>query len=349
MANITVGIAGSGHMGRAVAWAMDKLGYSLVILDQQQHCLYKCQELLPERPHRFIRAKSFKCFNNCDMVISSLPFHQNLSLARFCIANNIAYCDLGGNVQTSQSINHFGKQQSRNIIMTDLGLAPGWVNIIAEHMYQKYISKHNTTPTDIQMRVGGLPQHPQNTLKYGCTWSYDGLVNEYRDRCKVLRHGEQIMVNGMQGYEYPIYSDIGPLEGFYTSGGVSHTIDTMQRRGVLNCSYKTLRYPQHHQIVNFLIHESGLDDKSIIDIFKKTCPPQDDLVIIQVRVNDSSFEQVIRSDSQFSAMQKATGFPIASAAHTILISDVETDVLKYSDLNYPQFNKTLEQLFNTTN
>ena len=149
----------------------------------------------------------------------------------------------------------------------------------------------------------------------------------------------------MEGYQFPVASDLGPLEAFYTSGGAAHTIATMQRRGVVNCSYKTLRYPGHHQIVNFLINESGLDDQSIIDIFKKTCPPQDDLVIIQVRVDDSNFEKIIKSDSRFSAMQKSTAFPIAAAAHTIAISDVNHPVLKYSDLQYPQFNKSLEQLF----
>ena len=199
------------------------------------------------------------------------------------------------------------------------------------------------------MMVGGLPQHPNNTLQYSCTWSYDGLVNEYRDSCIILKNGEQIRVNGMEGYQFPISSsDIGSLEAFYTSGGAAHTIATMQKRGVLNCSYKTLRYPGHHQIVNFLINESGLNDKSLVDIFKKTCPPQDDLVIIQIQIDDLSFEKVIKSDSQFSAMQKSTAFPIAAAAHTIVISDIDRPVLKYSDLTYPQFNKTLEQLFKST-
>ena len=295
--------------------------------------------------HKFIRNTSFNCLEGCGLVISSLPFHQNLSLARFCISEGITYCDLGGNIETSKSINRFGNHKATNIIMTDLGLAPGWANIIAENMYQEYISRYGKPPNNIQMMVGGLPQHPNNTLRYSCTWSYDGLVNEYRDRCIVLIHGEQVIVNGMDGYEFPIDTDIGPLEGFYTSGGAAHTIATMKNRGVLNCSYKTLRYPQHHQIVNFLIHESGLDDQAIIEIFKKTCPPQDDLVIIQVQVDNLSFEKIIKSDSRFSGMQKATAFPIAAAAHTISMSDIGRDVLKYSDLNYPQFNKSLDQLF----
>ena len=344
MAKNKVGIAGAGNMGLAIAWAMEKLGYDLVVLDQNENSLYKCQKALSSS-HKYVRSTSFATLAECKLVISSLPFHQTLALAYFCIPKGITYCDLGGSIETSNTINHFSSHKATNTVMTDLGLAPGWVNLIAENMYQEYTSNHNKPPQNIQMMVGGLPQHPNNTLQYSCTWSYDGLVNEYRDRCIVLINGEQIMTQGMEGYQFPVASDLGPLEAFYTSGGAAHTIATMQRRGVVNCSYKTLRYPGHHQIVNFLINESGLDDQSIIDIFKKTCPPQDDLVIIQVRVDDSNFEKIIKSDSRFSAMQKATAFPIAAAAHTIAISDVNHPVLKYSDLQYPQFNKSLEQLF----
>ena len=344
MTKIKVGIAGAGLMGQAIAWAMAELGYDLIILDKHESALYKCQKSLSSQ-HKFIRNTTFACLEDCQLVISSLPFHQNLSLAYFCILKGITYCDLGGSVETSSTINHFANHKAANITMTDLGLAPGWVNLITEKMYQEYILKYNTPPKNIHMMVGGLPQHPNNTLRYGCTWSYDGLVNEYRDHCIVLINGEQVIVNGMEGYQCPIQTNIGPLESFYTSGGAAHTINTMQERGILNCSYRTLRYPQHHKIAHFLINESGLDDRSIIDIFQKTCPPQDDLVIIQVRVDDVLFEKIIKSDSKFSAMQKGTAFPIAAAAHTIAISDIEKHVLKYSDLQYPQFNKSLESLF----
>ena len=205
------------------------------------------------------------------------------------------------------------------------------------------------------MMVGGLPKEPINTLKYSCTWSYDGLINEYKEDCIVLLHGETSIQKSMSGLE-SVRTSIGNLEAFYTSGGIAHTLTTMKSRGVKNCSYKTLRYPGHHSIVNFLIHESGLDNETLIEIFKKTCPPQDDLVIIKVEVDDvlsgsgiMSFQKVIKSDSRFSAMQKATAFPIASAAHTIVVSHIYKPVLKYDDIEYPEFNKWLDYLFEEAN
>lgn len=355
-----IGIMGAGNMGTPIAWAMDVLGYDIVVLDQDEQALYKCKQYINTNNHQFIKATkgrrwrvaplSFEHLRQCDTVISSLPYHQNIPLAKYCIDNQINYLDLGGNISTSSAINDYAvqTQNAQASVMTDLGLAPGWINILTEDMYQHYVSQNNQTPINITMMVGGLPQHPTNTLGYGCTWSYDGLLNEYRDNCIALINGEQRIVNGMGGYQFPITSDIGPLEAFYTSGGAAHTIAIMQERGVLNCSYKTLRYSTHHQIVNFLINESGLDDVSIIDIFKKTCPPQKDLVIMKAMVDNVQFEKIIQSDKKFSAMQKATAFPIASVAHTVTSSDLHATVLKYDDIPYPQFNKWLNQLFHAT-
>ena len=362
MINTQVGIVGAGNMGRAIAWAMEELGYSLLILDQHEGAIQNCQRLL-RTDHKFFKGKSYDTLTGCGMVISSLPYHQNLNLATFCINNNIPYFDLGGNVGVSEAINTYATvvagfaavstNPTENVkeanaiqpVMTDLGLAPGWVNIIAEEMYQEWRKREGESPETITMMVGGLPQQPNNTLQYSCTWSYDGLINEYRDDCIVLIDGKQTTVRGMDGYQFPVPSELGPLEAFYTSGGVAHTISVMKKRGVKNCSYKTLRYPNHHKMVNFLIHESGLDDSSLIEVFKRTCPPREDLVIIKVAAQDLTFEKVIRSDENFSAMQKATAFPIAAAAHTVSLYDISKPVLKYDDLWDTQFNLWLDRLF----
>ena len=45
MTNKKVGIVGAGNMGLAIAYAMEKLGYDLIILDQNENALYKCQKI----------------------------------------------------------------------------------------------------------------------------------------------------------------------------------------------------------------------------------------------------------------------------------------------------------------
>ena len=358
----TIGVVGAGNMGKAIAWAVERLGYELVVVDQNIDALDSCKDVLEGNPNFYQENWREEPWHGrsgqpCSAIISSLPYHQNLDLARFCIDHTTPYFDLGGSVGVSRDINSYANRYATAPVLTDLGLAPGWVNIIAEHMYQWWTHQEAKVPDTVTMMVGGLPQHPNNTLKYTCTWSHDGLINEYRDDCVVLMDGNQGVAKGMDGYQFPISSRIGPLEAFYTSGGAAHTISAMQKRGVQNCSYKTLRYPQHRQLVNFLIHESGLTDASIIEIFQRTCPPQDDLVIIKVTVQDLDFERVIKSNEKFSAMQQATAFPAVSAVHTILenesswwvdhpstVGGAIGPVLKYTDIDTIPFNKALDRL-----
>ena len=125
-------IVGTGRMGRAIAWAMDKLGCTeLVLVDSVVDNLSTCAEGLscstqsilgdvqyPDQPH----------MKDSDIVISSLPYCHNERLARYCIDQKLPYCDLGGHVGTSHNINEYAKEKG-SLVMTDLGLAPGWVNI----------------------------------------------------------------------------------------------------------------------------------------------------------------------------------------------------------------------------
>ena len=42
----------------------------------------------------------------------------------------------------------------------------------------------------VKLRVGALPQHPNNVLKYSLTWSTEGLINEYGNLCLSVVNGE---------------------------------------------------------------------------------------------------------------------------------------------------------------
>ena len=97
MINNRVGVVGAGNMGRTIAWAMERLGYELVVLDQYEEAIQSCQTLLKAN-HKFVKGKGYDTLIGCSTVISSLPYHQNLDLATFCIDHGIPYFDLGGSV-----------------------------------------------------------------------------------------------------------------------------------------------------------------------------------------------------------------------------------------------------------
>lgn len=332
-------IMGAGRMGQAIAWAMDRMGYDIVLVDNNPDNLFGAEHEFSKLTLVQSDGSGFSFTKGADVVISAMPYHQNLAAATYCVENHLKYCDLGGSVPVSSEINSTAKSYSNSTVMTDLGLAPGWVNIIAEHKARGMAE----APDTISMMVGGLPKKPNNYLKYNCTWSYDGLVNEYKDSCEILINGMQTIVSGMDGL-VTVPTSIGDLEAFYTSGGASHTIDSMQKLGVKNCNYKTLRYQGHCEAVRFLINECNLDDDSLKRVFKRACPPAEDIVIVRVDVDGSVEEKVIETKGKFSAMQQATAFPISVVADIIAREEV-SGILSYKDIPYEIFETNLDYLF----
>jgi saccharopine dehydrogenase-like NADP-dependent oxidoreductase len=358
-------VFGIGRMGQAIAYAMDKLGYDVMGVDAKSTARKLLEDLVPNA--KFFQSSDLELDfpeildedkPKVDIVISSLPYHQTKSLGVYCIDAGVRYCDLGGRVDVSEAIDDYAKQVASKPVMTDLGLAPGWVNILAE---QGCRDIHGDA-TDVKMMVGGLPDYLEsnkNPLRYGITWSIDGLINEYRDDCVILENGEIKIVKGMEGLEDVEGQNFGRMEAFYTSGGASHSIRSMKDRGVKNCSYKTLRYKGHRDIVKFLIRDCGLDNETLKHIFTKGCGFADKdevLVLAEVKGGDKTWrqEKVIKADKKFSAMQKATAFPISSVAalmakgtfdgkkdqHRDYYTHFEK-ALSYKDIPFDEFYKNL--------
>jgi lysine 6-dehydrogenase len=364
-------------MGTAIAYAMDKLGFDVCGMDTNVEA---AKNMPRPRTTTFVQGSPPRDFfivddaeDICkgivavgprpDIVISSLPYHQTEVVGKWCVDNEVRYCDLGGRVDVSKSINDHAKQSATRPVFTDLGLAPGWVNILAEQGY-----KELHAPADdihIEMMVGGLPDYLEssnNPLRYAVTWSVDGLINEYRDDCLILENGQIKTVKGMSGVELIEGEKFGPMEAFYTSGGASHSIHSMKDRGVKNCSYKTIRYRGHGDMVRFLIRDCGLDDEALNKIFLEGCGNANkDEVIIVAKVTRGNRtwreEKLIKSDDQFSAMQKATAFSISSVAAIMAQGKLEGDKeqhrdywtqypvsLSYADVPFDEFDDNLKIL-----
>ena len=358
MSNIM--LFGAGRMGQVIAHAMERLGHSVSIADTSLEALnlirqdckdYKTYHInsspVPSG-HGFISADDLKevLSQSFDLVISALPYYATKKVAKACIENEIPYCDLGGSVPVSDEINKYSKEAKKGKVFTDLGLAPGLVNILAESGYNELGGAEN-----VSMMVGGLPNVPSsNPLGYTVTWSIDGLINEYKDDCEILEDGKIKIVSGLDGLEH-VPTRLGELEAFYTSGGASHTITTMQERGVKNCSYKTLRYLGHNSIVKFLIRDCDLTKECLTEIFEKGCNTDDnDIIIVRAVVELGSVswkkEFIIYSDEKFTAMQKATAFSLSAAADLIARGKISTDThsINYRDIPFELFLKNLNLL-----
>lgn len=361
-------IYGVGRMGTAISWAMRSFGFDIVCIDANPSASDRLKALFGDENFTFYRTtnperdcEEILTIEKPDIVISSLPYHQTEVVAKKCVDFDIRYCDLGGRVDVSENINDYSRENGNVPIMTDLGLAPGWVNILAEQGCRQVYGQIE----DVIMMVGGLPvrriQPHENPLAYELTWSTDGLLNEYRDDCSVLRRGNIITVPGMSELE-DVTTKYGEFEAFNTSGGASHSIKSMQLRGVNNCQYKTMRYPGHCNFVRFLMDRCGMSDEDLMNVFEIGCGYADrDVVylVADVRRGDVKWRKELKvtGDFRFSAMQRCTAFPISCVARMMaegMFDEVYEEYrgykerkplqLSYRDIPFDKFKTYLKEL-----
>ena len=200
-------------------------------------------------------------------IISALPFHCNIKVAKVCVAAKTHYFDLTEDVDTKNAIKQLSKNLKGVYFAPQCGLAPGFIGIVAHSIVSEF-----DTVKSLKMRVGALPINPTNRLKYNLTWSTEGLINEYCNPCDVLYEGKRVKVMPLEGYE-TLTLEGEEYEAFHTSGGVGSLVDLLEGK-VESLDYKTLRYPGHRELIAFLLHDLGFKENRTLlkEIFEKNIP-----------------------------------------------------------------------------
>jgi len=215
-----------------------------------------------------------------DAVISSLPYYCNVAVAAAAKASGAHYFDLTEDVEVTRAVRQLAEGSSRAFV-PQCGLAPGFISIAANELIG-----HFDQLRSVKLRVGALPQHPNNVLKYSLTWSTEGLINEYGNPCEAIVDGRLAEVAPLEGLE-EIEIDGTSYEAFNTSGGLGSLGDTY---GALaqNMDYKTIRYPGHCVQMRLLMNDLKLNhDRATLKRVLENAVPQtlQDVVIVYVAVN----------------------------------------------------------------
>ena len=169
---------------------------------------------------------------------------------------------------------------SDRVFAPQCGLAPGFISIVANELI-----RHFDSPASARLRVGALPQHPNNALKYALTWSTDGVINEYGNLCKSIVDGTEVDVMPLEGLE-EIEIDGTLYEAFNTSGGLGSLGETYGDR-VVNMNYKTIRYRGHCDQMRLLMNGLKLNhDRDTLKRVLENAVPRtlQDVVIVYVSV-----------------------------------------------------------------
>jgi lysine 6-dehydrogenase len=275
----------------------------------------------------------FGLMRDSDAVMSALPYYFNYDMAVCAVDAGVHFCDLGGNTEIvfKQKTLHERARAEEVSVVPDCGLAPGMVNILAEHGIRQ-LDKVDA----VRIYVGGLPQNPEPPLNYQIVYSLEGVLDYYTTLSWVLRGGKRTRVKALSEREEVRFgAPIGALEAFHTAGGLSTMAFRYEGR-IPTMEYKTLRYPGHAALMES-IRELGLLDLDPVnvkglhvvprDVFMATVGPRlrkpngKDLVALRVVVQGTAagkpktvvFELLDYFDTQLgiSAMERTTGYSLA--------------------------------------
>jgi lysine 6-dehydrogenase len=269
----------------------------------------------------------------CDAVMSAIPYYFNFDMARLAVEAGVHFCDLGGNTEIVFKQKELDAEaRKKNLtVVPDCGVAPGMVNILAEHGIKQLDSVDS-----VKIFVGGLPQHPEPPLNYMLVYSLEGALDYYTTLSWVLRNGKRTQVKALSEREPVVFeSPLGELEAFHTAGGLS-TMAFRYEGKIPTMEYKTLRYPGHAEIMEN-IRGIGLLDLEPVEVKGMKVVPRDvfiaivgprlskphgrDLVALRVVVSGTkagksatkTFQLVDRYDEKhnLSAMMRTTGYSLS--------------------------------------
>ena len=267
-----------------------------------------------------------------DAVMCALPYYFNYDMAVCAVDAGVHFCDLGGNTEIvfKQKTLHERARAEEASVIPDCGLAPGMVNIIAEHGIRQLDSVEA-----VRIYVGGLPQNPEPPLNYQIVYSIEGVLDYYTTLSWVVRNGKRTRVKALSEREPVDFKKLGTLEAFHTAGGLS-TMAFRYEGTIPTMEYKTLRYPGHAQIMEN-IRDLGLLDLEPVEVKGMKVVPRDvfiatvgprlrkpngrDLVALRVTVEGRKggkkkklgWELLDYYDEKtgISAMERTTGFSLA--------------------------------------
>lgn len=224
-------------------------------------------------------------------VVSCLPYHLNIGVAKAAYKLGVHYFDLTEDVPTTAAVREMAKT-AKAAMVPQCGLAPGFIGIVGADLCKRF-----TKLRDIELRVGALPRFPNGQLGYSFTWSPAGVINEYINDAEVIHNGVRKFVPSLEGIEM-INIEGQEFEAFSTSGGLGTLCESLEGK-VDTLNYKTIRYPGHAKLMRFLLYELILKDKKELaeQILTEAKPPvREDVVYVYAVVEGWKDGQLMREE-----------------------------------------------------
>jgi saccharopine dehydrogenase-like NADP-dependent oxidoreductase len=227
-----------------------------------------------------------KILAKSDIVLDCLPGDQAPRIARIAQDYEIHYANLTEYVKETNEVKEIAcKSKTGYILQT--GLAPGFVDVLANGLFQKFCQEFQVGKVEsVNMKVGALTQTANSPHFYGFTWSPVGVATLYVKPATTIRDWKITMKASLTERSKIILHGI-EYEEDLTSGGAADLPQALAGK-TKSLDYKTLRYPGHYEWVENILKEIpyGENEVEILQQKMEEMIPmvEDDLVVIYASV-----------------------------------------------------------------
>jgi saccharopine dehydrogenase-like NADP-dependent oxidoreductase len=359
-------IAGSGGIGEAAALLLrewSKTETEIYLGDISENSLSQARDFVRQNSLKTSKVETVlmsttevtdgmkSAFERCGVLLDCAPGSQAPRLAKFAKDFKMHYANLTEYVAETDKIIELAKDAETGFIL-QTGLAPGFINVLAMSLYQKFVEKYENEQVErIGMKVGALTAHAHSPHFYGFTWSPIGVATEYVKNSRVLRNYKITKRPALSSRE-TIVIGARTYEADLTSGGAADLPDFFIGKAKA-LDYKTLRYVGHYDWVESLIRKLPKDENlpNLLQAKMLEAIPsvEDDLVLVHASVDgfdkngrrrmiEKAFyvEPLEINGHSLRAIQTTTAAPLCESA-MMLLSGKYKGVILQSQINPTEF------------
>ncbi|MFO7990752.1 MAG: saccharopine dehydrogenase C-terminal domain-containing protein, partial [Thermoplasmata archaeon] len=302
-------ILGAGNIGRAVAYDL-KDEFEVHVGDLNVKALEEVEDFarcmildVSDKAHLVDVLADF------DLVIGTLPSRFGYASVEAAIEAGVDMVDISFMPEDPFELNENAEDAGVTVVV-DAGFGPGMSNVFMGRIDEELDGIENCI-----IRLGGLPKDPEPPLFYKVTWSPYDLIEEYTRDARLIRGGEEVVLDPFDEINPVVINDM-ELEEFY-SDGLRTLLDTVNADTM---EETTLRWPGHLEKIKVLrelgfFEEENLDPtlKVILPLMKFDSP---DISLLDVEAEGTVGDEKRRyhyflydeASEEFSSMSRCTGF-----------------------------------------
>ena len=175
-------------------------------------------------------------FSKGDALLDCLPGKLAPKMAGFAKDYKLNYANLTEYVAETNQIMELAENADTGFVL-QTGLAPGYIDVLANYMFQEFCKQYHVEKVDIlEFKVGALTKNAVAPHFYGFTWSPIGVATEYIKDCIVIRDYKKATIPALSERATIIIDGISYEEDL-TSGGAADLPDALSGK-VRKLDYK---------------------------------------------------------------------------------------------------------------